>query len=85
MSEFKSDWALQNPYTLGEKNQVRFAFPVLVVVGVGMKTCELRINMKSDNVVFQSRTCNYRLNNSVLLVLFGDWMIDLVVWCFVLF
>lgn len=53
MSEFKSDGALQNPYTSGEKNQVGFAFPVLVAVGVGVKTCELRINITSDNAVFK--------------------------------
>lgn len=81
MSEFKSDWALQNPDMLGEKNQVGFAFPVPVAVGVGMKTCELRINTKSNNAVFK---LFFKVEEQVitdLIMHFGDRMIDLVFWC----
>lgn len=74
MSEFKSDRALQNPYTVRVKNQAGFVFPVRGVAGVGIKTCELRISMKTDNDVFRlffkvKEHCNYRLS-SVLLVHF---------------
>lgn len=41
-----------HPYNAREK-KARFSFPVPVAVGVWTKTCELRINMKSDNAVFK--------------------------------